>query len=230
MGLIIIIVLLSPFMLIILLVYAEMNHTKHSIEKENNSNKDRQDRAFAYALNIFTKGNFKDLEYWYGSSRDISIQTIVKIAQAIGNNSPATIQKIARKAPSAYLKIEPTLPEAYIICANQLFRKQNFSSAIKWYKMYYELKKDNRICSYLGFYYLRLHDYSNANLYLKEALTYKKTFSVLYNLFIVNVNLKQYKEAFVYFSELRKKFSTRLEKKDKFLTKIPLEQLQEEIL
>ena len=156
----------------------------------------------------------------------LQIKVLTQIAGVISNDHPKHIQKIAKEYPDIYSIIEPSLYNIYVNYAKALSIKEKFSSAIIWYKMAYELKQDDKICSCLGYSYLQLQDYQNALFYLEKSI---KNFLVLYNLFIITLHLKQYKEALYYFSELRKNYPSELEKKGKLLTKIPLEHLTGEV-
>lgn len=197
-------------------------------ESERKQKEKRRNDRFNYQLKRFENGDFENVILYQKWGDGTTV--IANISEAIQNNSPKSIQIIAKENPETYSRIKPSLPNAYASYAKQLFNKKKFSSALKWFKMSYDLKQDNSLCSYLGFCYLKAGDYSNAMFYLKEALKYKKTFSVLYNLLICSVHQQQYREALGYFKELKEKFATRLERKEKFLTKITLEQLAGEPL
>lgn len=218
---ILILIVASPILLILFAWGA------HSYEVEKAEEK-RLEGRFQNAVNRLRNGDVTGILSVYNNKFDsLETQVIIKIAQTIINNNPKEIKKIAKEHPDIYSIIEPNLYNTYTNYSKYCFLNKNYLAATIWYKMAYELKQDDKTCSYLGYSYLQLQDYKNALFYLEKSI---KNFFVLYNLFIITLYLKQYKEALYYFSELRKNYPSELEKKGKLLTKIPLEHLTEEIL
>lgn len=202
----------------------------HSIENQEKQER-QQKNSLDWALNLLKKGDTKGVIYWHKKEKDPSdtdpIQIVVKIAEAMQNDSLKSIKELSMSQLAIYDSIGPSLDEAYINYARSLFIKKNYSSAQKWFQLVYERKKEES-CLYLGLCCLQLHDYSKASYFLTESLANKQTFTVLYNLLLIHTYLKQYKNALKDLKELRKVFPEELKHKKKVLLEIPFEHLMEE--
>ena len=197
-------------------------------EKEKQTNFEQ--KATSMALHYLKEGKLENLFTWYKcGKRDkgLPAQIIVKIGEAIRDDSPKKARHLTEKYAIACSGRKSSLDEAYINWANSLFNAKKYSSAQKWYQMVYEHSKNKEVLPSLGLCYFKLQNYSKAEYYLKSALEHEKSFIIVYNLFLVCAQLKQYKDALKYFAELRKSFPERLSKKNKLLTEIPLEHLTE---
>lgn len=197
---------------------------------EQMKKEERRHKAFFAALKSLKEGKVEDVIYWRKSKNTPDTdptQIVVKIAEAMQHHSPQYIKQLPTSQPAIYDTIEPNLQEAYLSYARGLFLKKDYSYAKMWYQMAYEQEPNEESCICLGFCHLKEQNYSNAAQFLKEALTYKRDFNILYNLLLAHRHLNCYRETVEVLKELRENFPEQLATKKKVLMEIPFEHLTE---